>query len=405
MVLRMLVSTGLLLVVLAGWTSDLHAQNSEDVGVEAFQCWRRIGKSAVHVGEQFDMMLTCSVVETDVARAVPDLAWFEPETLTVSPFEVLQGERFRDIVRTPRRFFQYRYSLRIIGEDYFGLDVELPALEVKYRIERSVEGRAFVEGRELTYVLPPESLRVLALVPASVTDIRELPIETFGDVETRLFRANATSIAAAAAAFFAVVVLLIAVVQARREWGGKATPTDGQMSEWLVARTALGEMVAVQEMSQQKGWTIDLISRALTVLRVAGALAINAPLAQLSAGASPNESDSESRLRVHRWGIPWVGALVSSAVTPRRMDAALQSIRAQRPNEVGLVESIRQVMVTFSAARYGFGFDVSSDALSLQVDDAIRALQTLKRRTLPPARFISERRQSLNGWMGARWTR
>ena len=403
MVRQIFISIGLLLAALAGWSFDLHAQNSGGVEVDALQCWRRIGTNAVHVGEQFDMMLTCSVVETDTARAVPDLAWLEPETLTVSPFEVLQGERYRDIVRAPRRFFQYRYALRIIGEDYFGLDVELPALEVKYRIERTIEGGAVVEGRELTYVLPPESLRVLALVPAAVNDIRELPTETFGDVETRLFRANATNIAAAVVAMIATVLLLIAAVQARREWRGKATATDGRVSEWLVARTALGEMVAVQELSQQEGWTIDLISRSLTALRVAGALAIDAPLVQLPAGASTGETDFESRLRVRGWGIGRLGVLVSAPVTPHRMDAALQSIRANRPGEVGLVESIRQVMVTLSAARYGSGFDVPADALRLEVDAAVSALRALTKRSLPPVRFIRERRRSLNEWIGTRW--
>ena len=105
---------------------------------------------------------------------MPDLGRLEPGTLSVSPFEVLDGERYGDIVRGPRRFFQYRYGLRIIGEDYFGLDVQLPALELAYRITRTLDGGPAVEGREVMYVLPPESVRVLTLVPAEVGDVREL---------------------------------------------------------------------------------------------------------------------------------------------------------------------------------------------------------------------------------------
>ena len=138
----------------------------------------------------FDMLVTCGVAETEAARAVPDLAGLEPESLAVSPFEVLEGERYDDLVRGPQRFFQYRYTLRILGEDYFGADVELPALNVRYRIERSLDGGPVLEGRELTYALPPEPVRVLALVPVEVADIRELPGETFGDAEARLFRAS-----------------------------------------------------------------------------------------------------------------------------------------------------------------------------------------------------------------------
>ena len=394
---------GLLVVVLVGWSYHLHAQNSGGLEVDAFQCWRRISKNAVYIGEHFDMMLTCRVVETETARAVPDLAWLDPETLTVSPFEVLQGERYRDIVSAPRRFFQYRYALRIIGEHYFGLDVELPALEVKYRIERTIGGGTVVEGRELTYVLPAESLRVLALVPAAVADIREQQIESFGDVEARLFRANAMSIAAAMFGIMATVMLLIAAVQTRREWRGQASAADGHVSQWRVARTALSEMVAVQVLSQREGWTFPLISRGLTAFRVAGALAIETPLAQLPASTRVSESDIECRLRVRRWGVGGLATLVSSPVTPRRMEVALRSIRANCPSEVALVESIRQGLVAFSAVRYGSEVDVPTDTLSLQVDAGVGALRTLARRTLPPIQRIRERRRSLNEWIGKRW--
>ena len=395
----------LLLAGLAVCPYDLQAQNSEGIEVDALQCWRRISKNAVYIGEHFDMILTCSVVETETARAVPDLAWLEPETLTVSPFEVLQGERYRDIVSAPRRFFQYRYGLRIIGEDYFGLDVELPALDVKYRIERTIEGNTVVEGRELTYVLPAESLRILALVPEAVSDIREQQIESFGDVEARLFRANATSITAAVFGIMAAVMLLTAAVQARREWRGQATAGDGRVSQWLVARTALSEMAAVQALSQREGWTIPLISRGLTAFRVAGALAIESPLAQVPASTSLSETDIESRLRVRRWGFGGLATLVSSPVTPRRMEVALRSIRRNCPSDVGLVESIRQGLVAFSAVRYGSEGDVPAEALSLQVDVGVGALRSLERRTLPPIRFISERRRALKEWIGKRWPR
>ena len=123
------------LLVMSGSLS-IRAQDSVSaVEVDAIECWRRVGANAVHVGEQFDMQVTCSIVETDEARAVVDVSWLDPETLGVSPFEVIDGERYQDLVQGPRRFFQYRYSLRLIGEDYFGLDVELPPLELRYRIE------------------------------------------------------------------------------------------------------------------------------------------------------------------------------------------------------------------------------------------------------------------------------
>ena len=96
------------LLVMSGSLS-IRAQDSVSaVEVDAIECWRRVGANAVHVGEQFDMQVTCSIVETDEARAVVDVSWLDPETLGVSPFEVIDGERYQDLVQGPRRFFQYR---------------------------------------------------------------------------------------------------------------------------------------------------------------------------------------------------------------------------------------------------------------------------------------------------------
>ena len=39
-------------------------------------------------------------------------------------------------------------------------------------------------------MLPPQSMRVLSLVPADATDIRDTPAETFSDIDQRAFRAN-----------------------------------------------------------------------------------------------------------------------------------------------------------------------------------------------------------------------
>ena len=288
----------------AAWAAPAAAQPAADpapgtdtVALEALRCWRRVAAHAVHVGERFDMLLTCAVVETGTARAVPDLARLEPATLGVSPFEVLDGERYDDVVRGPRRFFQYRYALRIIGADYFGLDVELPPLELRYRIERSLDGGAAAEGRELAYVLPPESIRVLSLVPVAAADIRELPGETFGDVEARLFRANLTGIAAAAIGVAAAGVLLLGAARARREWRGAAAARADRVPASRIARAALGELRAVRAAAEAEGWTGDLVARALAALRIAAALAVGRPVAQSAAGAGAGAPSKRSAVR------------------------------------------------------------------------------------------------------------
>ncbi len=383
--------------------TSVSAQGSETVEVDALQCWRRIGANAVHVGERFAMTLTCAVVETNEARAVPDLAWLEPETLTVSPFEVLEGQRYQDIVRGSRRFFQYQYELRIIGEDYFGLDVELPALEIRYRIERALDGGALVEGRELTYLLPPESVRVLALVPAAVTDIRELPGESFGDVEGRLFRANATGILAAILAGLAGIVLLMAVARARRDWKASAATVEPRVSTWDVSRTALGELTRVQAASQVEGWTRELVGRALAVFRLAGSIILEQPVSQMTKLENASETDREDRLYVRSWLFGGTEALVSSAMTVRRIESALPSIRNDRPEDESLLATIQQGLRSFTTARYASGDGCEMDTLSDDVERSIEVLSVLRRRTVPPFSTLITARRTLRQWVKKRW--
>ncbi len=406
-----LLAAGLTLAFGALWPAPAAVQPGSDmVALQAMQCWRRIASHAVHVGERFDMVLTCAVVDTETARVVPDLAWLEPETLGVSPFEVLDGERYDDVVRGPRRFFQYRYALRIIGEDYFGLDVELPPLELRYRIERSIDGGTVTEGRELAYVLPPESVRVLSLVPATAVDIRELPGETFGDVEARLFRANLIGIAAIAIGVVAAGVLLLGAVRVRREWRGAAAVRQDGVPAWRVARTALGELRSVRDATAAQGWTGDLVARALAALRIAAALAIGRPVAERAGGATAGGAmvdgkavDSEGRLPVRRGLFGRETVFVSSALTARDVDRELPRVRAESTAGAPAVEALRAGLAGFAGARYGVAAEASGDSLTVGLEAGIVALQSLQVELFEPVRRASRMCRSWRQWAANRW--
>ena len=385
--------------------SALAQPGPDMVAVEAMQCWRRVATHAVHVGERFDMVLTCAVVDTDTARVVPDLAWLEPETLGVSPFEVLDGERYDDVVRGPRRFFQYRYALRIIGEDYFGLDVELPPLELRYRIERSLDGGPATEGRELAYVLPPESVRVLSLVPATAVDIRELPGESFGDVEARLFRANLTGMAAIAIGVLAAGVLLLGAVRVRREWRGVAPVRDGGVPVWRVARRVLAELRAVREATAAEGWTGDLVARALAALRIAAALAVGRPVAHQECGSAVDATpvDPEGRLPVRRGLFGRETVFVSSALTQRDVDRELPRVRDESPAGVPAVEALRAGLVGFAGVRYGAAADVPANELAADLEAGIEVLQSLQVELFEPVRRWRRLYGGWREWAANRW--
>ena len=446
--------------------ADGGATGRERGSIEAIRCWRRVGRNAVYVGERFDLLVTCSVAETPLARAVPDLAGLEPESLPVSPFEVLEGERYDDLVRGPRRFFQYRYSLRIIGEEYFGTDVELPPLDVRYRIERSLDGESATAGRELTYVLPPEPVRVLALVPADGADIRELPGETFGDAEARLFRANLTALGSAVLALTALAAALAATLGLSRRRGG--TPAGAAiLPEWRVAEGALDELAAVREAVGRDGWSAVAVGRAVAALRVAGAVALGQPPALSTdapaararthgravalgqppalstdaggAGVRPESRGSRSggggddraggdreghdraghdraiqdragdyragQLLVRRGGTRAAGAVrISSAVTPERLDGALPLLRSRRPRDAHLAEIVRDALRRFGAVRYGRPGDIPAELLTERLDRAAEALAVRAREGAPAVRRIGPLRRAVEAWERA-WAR
>ena len=392
---------------------DGAAAGRERGSIEAIRCWRRVGRNAVYVGERFDLLVTCSVAETPTARAVPDLAGLEPESLPVSPFEVLEGERYDDLVRGPRRFFQYRYSLRIIGEEYFGTDVELPPLDVRYRIERSLDGESATAGRELTYVLPPEPVRVLALVPADGADIRELPGETFGDAEARLFRANLTALGAAVLALAALAAALAAGLGLYRRRGG-TTVGAPILPEWRVADGALDELAAVRQEVVRDGWSAVAVGRAVAAFRVAGAVALGQPPAvgagndrprSGGAGAVGAGDDREGQLVVRRGRKRTAGAVrVSSAVTPERLDGALPDLRSRRPRDAHLAEIVRDALRRFGAVRYGRPGDIPAGPLTEQLDRTTEALAVRAREGAPAVRRIGPARRAVEAWERA-WER
>ena len=383
------------------------ARDAADAGagrgsIEAIRCWRRVGRNAVYVGERFDMLVTCSVAETETARAVPDLAGLEPEALAVSPFEVLEGERYGDVVRGPRRFFQYRYALRILGEDYFGSDVELPPLDVRYRIERSLDGAPAVEGRELAYVLPPEPVRVLALVPAAGSDIRELPGETFGDAEARLFRSNLAALGAAALALAAVAAALAAGLGAYRARRGSAAAGAAPLVDWRVAEGALDELAAVRQAVDREGWGAFEIGRAVAALRVAGALALGRPPARDA--AVEDAAGRAGQIPVRRGGRRAGVVLLSSAVTPEHLDRALAAGRSEHSRDAHLAEAVRDALRLFGAARYGRSPDVPAETLTAHLDRATAALAERARRAAPGLRRTAAFRGAARVWERA-WTR
>ena len=365
-----------------------------ETAVDALRCWRRVSRNAVFVGQRFTMTVTCRAVETDAARTRPDETALEPATIDVAPFEVLSGERLDDVGTGPYRFSQYDYALRLITETAFGEEVEIPALDLSYRIERRVGDNPALAGRELTYVLPAEPIRILSLAPESAEDIRDLPAAGFEAAQARALRASVLGLLSALFGLAALGLVALGAMRAVRDRTGAAAVAERQLSPALVAHRALEELTRVRRAAAASGWTRDAAGRALTALRIATAVALSRPVTQ--SAVADDETPREGQLRVRHGLLGRRTAAVSSGLTAAAWRAPERSGGAGHParaagHPAAAAADLNRAMTLLTTVRYGrgdepAGRDLEPDALTQALDAGIDHVRRLRWRVLGPVR-------------------
>src|SRR5262245_58035341 len=113
------------------------AQTAQETAAAAdpITCWWRTTVTAVRVGEPLDVVLTCSVLETDTVKIIPDESPLEANVMQLAPFEVIGGAHHPDQRAGDRRFFQYSYRVRIVSEDAFGKELKFPETKIAYKVQ------------------------------------------------------------------------------------------------------------------------------------------------------------------------------------------------------------------------------------------------------------------------------
>lgn len=332
------------------------------VEVAPIRCWWRTSAGAIRIGELFEVRLTCAVVDTPSVQVVPDESRLTVAGIQLTPFEVVGGDHPADTHAGQRRFFQYRYTLRLIDANEIGQDVSLPRLPISYKVQSRVVADSMLAGRDFTYLLPGLPVRVLSQVPNDAFDIRDGADAGFERIEALQFRARLFDIAAlalsAAAALLAVLALVAIVGRVRRaESRGPARTSERRVL------TAAGAELARVAREGRSGWTPDLVSAGHAALRIVGAIAIGRRVSEqpLAAGAPA----ADGRLAVRSMIPGRRGASISSATTAADLARAVAGLPAEAPaaDRAGL-ESLQSALATFTAAQYAAG-EPESDSVAL----------------------------------------
>jgi hypothetical protein len=362
----------------------------QPVEVEPVTCWWRSSTSSVRVGQPFDLVLTCSALETEATKAVIDRGRLGSAAVQLPPYEVTGGSQSDDVTTAARRFMQYEYTLRLIGDDVFGAEVPVPPLQVSYRIESKTQQDQAVQGREQTYILPPIPIRVASLVASTETHIREAPVPTLTAIGSR--RARGTLLRTIGLIVMALSGLLLIVALVRNLQQRRATVAKVRSHLLSDSAVLAGVRRELQDVRQaaRSGWNDALAARALAATRVTASYAAGQPVAQRRI-SNANGLDGQLVLR-RRFGLG-SRVLVSGAATANDF--------AQPGNGNG--EELRTALADFTAMRYGRAAANGQRDLDDAVERGLRATARVAAQHTLLARTVAAIRRSASDWRERTW--
>jgi hypothetical protein len=361
------------------WAQPAPAASGEAplVGVDPIRCWWRTSTGAVRTGAPFSLDLTCAVLENEAVSVVPDESRLGGNVVQMAPFEIVDSTHPPDLYSGQRRFFQYHYSLRIISPDAIGKDVHIPDLTIQYRVNSRLPGNASLQGRDLLYLLPPQSIRVLSMVPGDATDVRDAAGESFGGAESLAFRARVLEIFALTLVALGSLMVLLTLVRLAR--GARRPKVVGErvMSGRRLARLAADELSAVQQETERTGWNPALIERALSASRVAAAIAVGRRVSQSAAdsNAEPGEGRLVARGGRGRGRTSWVSSSVTAEDLARENARSGSSVD---PTKRQTLERLQGALAAFGRVQYGQEAVVDRRDLDAALADASEAAQHLR---------------------------
>ena len=338
---------------------QVSGQTRENVELDPIRCWWRTSTGAVRIGETFSVVLTCAVLQNEAVQVIPDESRLDATVIQMAPFEVVDGEHPADLYGPNRRFLQYEYRLRIITPDVIGRDVRIPDPQIHYRVNSTVAANTALQGRDHTYLMPPQSVRVLSLVPADAPDIRDSAGEGFAATEQLTFRATALRIAAITAMTLGGIVALFGIGRVVMRTRGQKTVVARGLAPAAVLRRASRALTDVQREAAGGAWTAGLVARALAAARLIAAIAARRPVHQV-----PGSADgSDGRLVATDWRRR--PTAISASATPEDL-----------PGD-GQWSELRSALAALTRAQYSRDGALDSSTLDEAVTQSLAAARVL----------------------------
>ncbi len=311
--------------------------------LEAIKCWWKTDRSTVRIGEQFGVVLTCQVVETDLARVVLSEGALEPSAISLAPYTSVGGVKYEDIHRGNFRFFQYKYDLKLTGEDFFGKEVPIPPLEIQFKVDKKIQNEN-ISTKESAYRLPALPMKIISLVPKDTKDIRDSSGKTFGTIKELRFKAILGFIFAGLLLIVPLAVISLPfwrAVRARQKRSSNGT----LFSNATLLRRMCSELKYAKGLRDKNGWHSEIVSKVVTVCRIAGAIAMSRNISQLSEKFETRGLEGQLKLR-KGWLWP-KKVMISSDLTLETMRANTSILANGR-----WIEEFGGVFEVFNYARY-----------------------------------------------------
>lgn len=332
------------LLAQTGQSATATANATENQEADVIKCWWRSDKSMVRVGENFLLILTCQIVESNDVKVILNENSFESSTIPLAPYKVIEGIKHQDIYKGAFKFIQYQYLLNIIEEDYFGKDTPVPSLEINYKVERKMTQLESINTKDRVYKMPELSMKIHSLISKNTNDIRDSGNETFGQTEDRRLRAKLSFILAgilfvvpAAAIFF---FLIRASYQLKKKGFNGTLFSPSKLLDQLLI-----ELKKIKQARNASDWENELTGRVVAIFRIVGAIGLSRNISQVSVLFETRGLEGQIKLKKGLFRPTKI--LICSSLTPETMKESIND----GPSPSWNVEFLK-VFEIFNHARY-----------------------------------------------------